>query len=98
MAKFKIVTKKECYFCEKLIKWLKEKNVEFIELDYLDPKNNDDPLMKNSDFYNIYCNMSACVESLPIVVKDEKEFYYTELWNLKTNEIAEEKAKLIFDL
>ena len=98
MAKFKIVTKKDCYFCDKLMKWLRNKDVDWIEIDYLDPKNNNDPLMKNPTFYAIYCDMSACVESLPIVVKEDKEFYYGELWDLKNNEIIEKRAKEIFEI
>jgi hypothetical protein len=42
--------------------------------------------------------MSACVESLPIVVKNDKDIYYTELWDLVKNEINEEKAKKIFQI
>ncbi len=42
--------------------------------------------------------MAACVESLPIVVKNDKEFYYGELWDLVNNELIEEKAKTIFEL
>jgi glutaredoxin len=98
MAKFKIVTKKDCFFCDKLKQWLEEKDVDWIEIDYLDPKNKDDPLMKNPTFYTIYCDMSACVESLPIVVKDDKEFYYGEIWDLKNNEIVEYKASKIFEI
>lgn len=98
MPKFKIVTKKNCFFCDKLKEWLKDKDVDWIEIDYLDPKNTNDPLMENPTFYAIYCDMSACVESLPIVVKDDKEFYYGELWDLKTNEIIEDKARKIFGI
>ena len=98
MPRFKIITKKDCFFCDKLKIWLSDKNVDWKEIDYLDPKNNDDPIMKNEMFYAIYCDMSACVESLPIVVKNDKEFYYGELWDLVKNEIIEEKAKTIFEL
>jgi len=96
--KFKVVTKKDCFYCEKLKEWLKDKKVDWKEIDYLDPKNTNDPLMKNKMFYSIYCDMSACVESLPIVVKNNKDIYYTELWDLVKNEINEEKAKKIFQL
>lgn len=98
MPRFKIITKKDCFFCDKLKEWLSNKNVDWKEIDYLDPKNNDDPIMKNEMFYAIYCDMSACVESLPIVVKDDKDFYYGELWDLVKNELIEEKAYKIFEL
>ena len=98
MPQFKIITKKDCFFCDKLKQWLNNKDVDWIEIDYLDPKNNDDPLMGNQTFYTIYCDMSACVESLPIVVKNDKEFFYGELWDLKNNTIVEERAREIFGL
>jgi len=95
---FKIVVKKKCYFCIMLLDWLKDKNVDYKVLDYQDPKDFDDPLMKNEVFENIYCDMGACVESLPIVVKNEEKFYYGELWNLRTNQLNEERAKEIFGI
>ncbi len=96
--KFKIIVKKDCYFCDILIKWLNEHGVEYKALNYLDPKDFNDPLMKNPTFNSLYCDMSACVESIPIVVKNEKEFFYGELWNLVNNEINEDHAKEIFEL
>ena len=98
MASYKIVIKKSCFFCEKLLEWLKDKQVNFTVLDYQDPKDFDDPLMKNPTFNSLYCDMSACVESLPLIVKDEKEFFYGEVWDLVNNEIVEEKAKQIFGI
>jgi len=93
---FKIVVKKKCYFCDMLLDWLKDKDVDYTVLDYQDPKDFDDPLMENEVFENIYCDMGACVESLPIVVQNEEKFYYGELWNLKDNELNEERTKEIF--
>ncbi|MFX1364902.1 MAG: hypothetical protein ACFFCE_07650 [Promethearchaeota archaeon] len=98
MAKFKIVVKKGCFFCDLLIKWLSDKNVDYIILDYQDPKDFDDPLMKNPTFNSLYCDMSACVESLPLIVKDDKKFYYSEIWDLVNNSIIEEKAREIFEV
>ncbi|TFF84358.1 MAG: hypothetical protein EU552_00640 [Promethearchaeota archaeon] len=98
MAKYKIVVKKSCFFCEKLIDWLEDKDVDYKVLDYQDPKDFDDPLMKNPTFNSLYCDMSACVESLPLIVKDDSNFYYGEVWDLVNNEINEEKAKEIFGL
>jgi len=95
---FKIVVKKSCYFCDILLNWLKDKGVDYTVLDYQDPKDFDDPLMKNKIFENIYCDMGACVESLPIVVKNGEEFHYGELWNLRTNQLNEEKAKEVFEI
>ncbi|MEJ2251442.1 MAG: hypothetical protein P8Y97_17535, partial [Candidatus Lokiarchaeota archaeon] len=83
---------------DKLVDWLKEKGVNYKVLDYQDPDDFDDPLMKNETFNNIFCDMSACVESLPIVVKNDKEFFYGELWDLVKNEINEERAKEVFEL
>ena len=95
---FKIITKKDCFFCEKLKNWLNDKHVEFKEIDYLEPKNSNDPILKNEKFYSIYCDMSACVESLPIIVKNDEEFFYGEIWDLVNNSIIEDKAKEIFEI
>ena len=97
-AKFKIIAKKDCFFCYKLLEWLADKDVDYKVLDYQDPKDFDDPIMKNTTFNTIFCDMSACVEGIPIVVKDDEKFYYTELWDLVNNKINEEKAKAIFEL
>ncbi|MHA2006429.1 MAG: hypothetical protein ACXABO_17995 [Promethearchaeota archaeon] len=98
MVKFKIVVKKSCYFCDLLVKWLSDKKVDYSVLDYQDPKDFNDPLMKNPTFNTIYCDMSACVESIPIIVKNDTEFYYTEIWDLVNNSIVEDKAREIFEL
>jgi len=98
MAKYKIITKKDCFFCKKLKEWLVGKEVDYKVLDYQDPKDFDDPIMKNQTFNALYCDMSACVEGIPIIVKDEKEFFYAEIWDLVQNEIIEEKANKIFEL
>lgn len=98
MTQFKIITKKNCFFCEKLEEWLKDKNVNYKILDYQDPKDFDDPLMKNATFNSLFCDMSACVEGIPIIVKNDKEFFYAEIWDLVNNNIIEEKAKEIFEL
>ena len=98
MAKFKIITKKDCFFCNKLKEWLDDKDVDYEILDYQDPKDFDDPIMKNPTFSALYCDMSACVEGIPIIVKNNKDFYYAEIWDLVSNEIVEKKANEIFEL
>lgn len=101
MTDYKIVVKKDCYFCKKLLKWLKDKDVEYQVIDYQDPKYFDDPLMKNHTFTSLYCDMGACVESIPLIVKKNKNedtFYYGEIWDLRNNEIIEKKANEIFGL
>lgn len=98
MANYKIVIKKSCFFCEKLLDWLNDKDIKFKVLDYQDPKDFNDPLMKNPTFNSLYCDMSACVESLPLIVKDDKEFFYGEVWDLVNNEINEQKAREIFEI
>jgi len=98
MTQFKIVIKKSCFFCEKLLTWLEDKNIGYKVLDYQDPKDFNDPLMKNPTFNSLYCDMSACVESLPLIVKNDKEFYYSEIWDLVNNTIVEEKAEEIFEV
>ncbi len=98
MTKFKIVVKKHCYFCDLLIEWLSDKDVDYDILDYQDPKDFDDPLMKNPTFNSLYCDMSACVESIPLIVKNNSKFYYSEIWDLVSNSIIEEKAREIFEL
>ena len=98
MTQFKIVIKKSCFFCEELLNWLEDKNIDYKVLDYQDPKDLNDPLMKNPTFNSLYCDMSACVESLPLIVKNDKDFFYSEVWDLVSNTIVEEKAKQIFEI
>jgi len=98
MAKFKIVTKKDCYYCKKLMEWLADKKVDYKVLDYQDPKDFKDPLMKNPTFNSLYCDMSACVEGIPIIVKNDKEFFYAEIWDLVNNEIIDKKARKVFGI
>jgi arsenate reductase-like glutaredoxin family protein len=98
MTQFKIITKKDCFFCKKLEEWLSGKDIDYKILDYQDPNDFDDPIMENHTFNSLYCDMSACVEGIPIIVKNDKEFYYAELWDLVNNEIIEEKAKKIFEI
>jgi len=98
MTKFKIVIKKDCFFCEKLLEWLKDKNVDYKVLDYQDPNDFDDPLMRNPTFNSLYCDMSACVESIPLIVKNDKDFFYSEIWDLVNNTILDDKAREIFEL
>jgi len=98
MSKFKVVIKKHCFFCDKLKEWLSDKNVDYILLDYQNPEDFNDPLMKNPTFNSLYCDMSACVESIPLIVKNDTEFFYSEIWDLVNNKIIEEKAKEVFEL
>jgi arsenate reductase-like glutaredoxin family protein len=98
MTTFKIIVKKHCFFCDKLKEWLADKKVNYKVLDYQDPKDFKDPLMKNPTFNSLYCDMSACVESLPLIVKNDKDFYYAEIWDLVKNELIEEKARKIFEI
>lgn len=98
MTKFKIVVKKHCFFCEILKDWLSDKDIDYKILDYQDPKDFNDPLMKNATFNSLYCDMSACVESIPLIVKNETEFFYSEIWDLVNNTIIEERAREIFEL
>ena len=42
--------------------------------------------------------MSACVESIPLIVKNDTKFYYSEIWDLVNNTIIEEKAREIFEI
>ena len=87
MPKFKIVVKKNCFFCDLLKNWLADKKVDYILLDYQDPKDFNDPLMENSTFTSLYCDMGACVESIPLIVKNDTEFIYAEIWDLVNNSI-----------
>lgn len=81
-----------------MLKWLSDKDVDYIVLDYQNPKDFNDPLMQNPTFNTLYCDMSACVESIPLIVKNDSEFIYAEIWDLVNNSIIEEKAREIFDL
>ncbi len=97
MAKFKIIVKKDCPSCKKLKKWLADKNVDWEEIDYLDTSLNDSVL--NDDYFTArFCDMSQCVDSTPIIIKDGKEYYYGEIWDFQTGEIREDKAKQIFEI
>jgi len=35
---------------------------------------------------------------LPLIVKNDKEFFYSEIWDLVNNAIVEKKAKQIFEI
>ena len=54
--------------------------------------------MQNSTFNSLYCDMSACVESIPLIVKNDKDFFYSEIWDLVNNTILDDKAKEIFEI
>ena len=54
--------------------------------------------MLNPTFNSLYCDMSACVESIPLIVKNDKEFFYSEIWDLVNNTILDDKAKEIFEI
>ncbi|MHA1267641.1 MAG: glutaredoxin domain-containing protein [Candidatus Helarchaeota archaeon] len=96
MATFKIITRKDCPFCQKLKAWLADNNVTYTEIDYLDPSIK--KLTEDDDSFTArFCDMSACVDSTPIIIKDN-EYYYGEIWDFQTGEIREEKAKKIFEI
>ena len=97
MSKFKIILKKGCPLCAKLTAWLKDKNVDYEGIDYLDPELKDS-VMQDNDFVANYCDMSACVEDTPVIVKNDTEYYYGEIWDFSTETIIEEKAKEIFEV
>ena len=94
---FKIITTKDCPFCKKLKTWLTQKKVKFKEIDYRDPALNE-VIKKDPSFAARYCDMSACVDTVPIIIKNDKEYYFGEIWDLQKDMIREEKANLIFDI
>ncbi|MFX1296223.1 MAG: glutaredoxin family protein [Promethearchaeota archaeon] len=96
-SKFKIITREDCPFCKKLKKWLADKKVDYTEIDYRDPALNE--IIKNDEsFATRYCDMSACVDSTPIIIKNDKEYYYGEIWDFTIGFIREAKAKKIFEV
>lgn len=97
MAKFKIITQKGCAFCKKLKEWLADKNVDWEEIDIDDPGLNESVL--NDDYFTArYCDMSQCIDSTPIIIKGEKDYYYGEIWDYEAGTIKEDKAKRLFGL
>lgn len=97
MAEFKIITNKDCPFCKKLKKWLTDYKVKYKEIDYLSDALNE--IIENDESFSArYCDMSQCVDSTPIIIKNNKEYYYGEIWDLETGEIREDKAKRIFEI
>jgi arsenate reductase-like glutaredoxin family protein len=44
MTQFKIITKKDCFFCKKLEEWLSGKDIDYKILDYQDPNDFDSQL------------------------------------------------------
>ena len=42
--------------------------------------------------------MGACVEGIPIIVKDNEEIFYSEIWDLVNNTLIEERARNIFEI
>ena len=97
MASFKIITRKGCPFCKKLKEWLADKSVDYTEIDEFDPALEE--VVKNDEnFATRYCDMSQCVDSTPIIIKNDKDYYYGEIWDFQTGAIREEKAKRIFEI
>ena len=95
-SKFKIITKEWDELSKELIKWLADKDVDWQEVDFMD-SSLDETILKDEKFLENFCEKSGCVESTPIIVKNDKEYYYSEIWdNMQT--VNEEKAKEIFDL
>jgi glutaredoxin len=97
MASFKIITNKSCPFCKKLKKWLGDHKVKYTEIDYHDDALNE-VIENDESFAARYCDMSACIDSTPIIIKNDKEYYYGEIWDFQTGTIREDKAKRIFEV
>lgn len=97
MAQFKIITAKGCPFCKKLKEWLADKNVDWKEIDYHDDALNA-VIEKDESFATRYCDMSACVDTTPIIIKNDDDYYHGEIWDLQTGNIREDKAKRIFEI
>lgn len=97
MPTFKIITRKDCPFCKRLRQWLTKNKVKFQEIDYLNPALNE-IIQKDESFASKYCDTSMCVQDTPIIIKNDKEYYYGEIWNFETNAIIEDKAKKIFEI
>ena len=97
MAKFTIITAKDCPFCKKLKDWLADKNVDWEEINYLD-KALEKVIKKDPSFATRYCDMSACVDTTPIIIKDDTEYIHGEIWDLQTGNLREDKAKRIFGI
>lgn len=72
MARFKIVTRKNCEFCKKLKEWLAANKVDYEEIDYHDEALNA-IIEKDEDFSTRFCDMSVCVDSTSIIIKDDEK-------------------------
>ncbi len=96
-AKFKIITKEFCPQSKILKEWLSDKTVYWEEIDYRDSIL-DDSVMKDSTFTGNYCEIGGCIETTPIIIKNDSEYYHGEIWERDMQTINEEKAKEIFDL
>jgi glutaredoxin len=97
MPKFKIITRKDCPNCKKLKSWLKKNKVNYQEIDYLDSALNE-IIQKDESFVTQYCDTSQCVEDTPIIIKNDKEYFYAEIWDFETGKLLEDKAKKIFEI
>ncbi|MBN1801478.1 MAG: hypothetical protein JW891_08230 [Candidatus Lokiarchaeota archaeon] len=96
-AKFKIITKEYCPHSKMLKEWLSDKSIYWEEIDYMDPLL-EASVLKDDEFTSNYCEIGGCVENTPIIVKNGKEYYYSEIWNEGMQSINEEKALKVFDL
>ena len=92
MAKYKIITRKGCQSCAKLKEWLADKNVDWEEIDYHSDALNA-VIEKDESFASRFCDMSACVDTTPIIVVGDNENYiHGEIWDIQSGEIREDKA------
>ncbi|MFX1398925.1 MAG: hypothetical protein ACFFAS_17985 [Promethearchaeota archaeon] len=97
LAKFKIITKEHCQQSKILKEWLADKTLYWEEIDYMD-SSLENSVLKDENFTSNYCEIGGCVENTPIVIKNEKEYFYSELWNEGMQSMNEKKAKEIFEI
>ena len=96
-AKFKIITKEFCPQSKILKDWLADKTLYWEEIDYMDPSL-EKTVLEDDNFTKNHCEIGGCVENTPIIVKNDKEYFYNEIWDEMMQSINEEKAKEVFEL
>lgn len=95
---FKIITKEVCPSSKMLTDWLSDKDVDWHEIDNLDNSLNfssiDDEILLKLN----YNQEEGIIENTPVIIKNDKEYYYEEIWNENMDSINEEEAKDIFEI
>ena len=94
---FKLITKEACPKSKALKDWLSDKDVDWQEIDYLDPTIDLSGLDEEILLKLNYSEEEGIIENTPVIIKNENKFYYEEIW-INIYSINEVVAKDIFEI